>query len=34
MIKNRPYQSVEELLTRKILPQNVYEEIKDEITVY
>ena len=34
IIKNRPYQSVEELLSKKIIPQNVYEEIKDEITVY
>src|SRR4030042_6088044 len=30
MIKNRPYQSVGELLSKKIIPQNVYEEIKDE----
>jgi len=34
IIKNRPYQSIEELLTKKIIPQNVYEEIKDEIAVY
>lgn len=34
IIKNRPYQSIEELLTKKIIPQNVYEEIKDEISVY
>lgn len=34
IIKNRPYQSIEELLTKKIIPQNVYEEIKDEIGVY
>jgi len=34
IIENRPYQSVEELLTKKIIPQNVFEEIKDEITVY
>jgi len=34
IIKNRPYQSIEELLTKKIIPQNVFEEIKDEITVY
>src|SRR4030042_7100731 len=33
IIKNRPYQSIEELLTKKIIPQNVYEEIKDEICV-
>lgn len=34
IIKNRPYQSIEELLTKKIIPQNVYEKIKDEIGVY
>jgi competence protein ComEA len=34
IIDNRPYQSIEELLSRKIIPQNVYERIKDEITVY
>lgn len=34
IIKNRPYQSIEELLTKKVIPQNVYEEIKDEIGVY
>lgn len=34
IIDNRPYQSIEELLNRKIIPQNVYERIKDEISVY
>lgn len=34
IIKNRPYSSVEELLSKKIIPANVYEKIKDEITVY
>lgn len=34
IIDNRPYQSIEELLTKKIIPSNVYERIKDEITVY
>ncbi len=34
IIENRPYQSVEELLAKKVVPQNVFEEIKDEITVY
>lgn len=34
IIKNRPYQSTEELLTKKVVPQNVFEEIKDEIKVY
>jgi len=34
IIEGRPYQSIEELLNRKIIPQNVYERIKDEISVY
>ncbi len=34
IIKNRPYGSIEELLGKKIIPANVYEKIKDEITVY
>jgi len=34
IIKNRPYQTVEELLTRKIIPQNVFEKIKNEVVVY
>jgi competence protein ComEA len=34
IIKNRPYGSIEELLSKKIIPANVYEKIKDEITVY
>ena len=34
IIDNRPYQSVEELKSKKIIPSNVYERIKDEITVY
>lgn len=34
IIDNRPYQSVEELKTKKIIPSNVYERIKEEITVY
>ncbi len=34
IIQNRPYQTTEELVTRKIIPQNVYEKIKDEIGVY
>lgn len=32
IIEGRPYSSVEELLTRKVIPSNVYERIKDEIT--
>jgi len=34
IIDNRPYQSIEELKTKKIIPSNVYERIKDEITVF
>ena len=34
IVKNRPYQTVEELVKRKIIPQNVYEKIKDEVVVY
>jgi len=34
IVDNRPYQSVEELKSQKIIPSNVYERIKDEITVY
>jgi len=34
IIDNRPYQIVEELKTRKIIPSNVYEKIKGQISVY
>lgn len=34
IIAGRPYQAVEELVKRKIIPQNVFEKIKNEITVY
>lgn len=34
IIAGRPYQASEDLLTRKIVPQNVFEKIKNEITVY
>jgi competence protein ComEA len=34
IIINRPYGSVEELLSKKIIPTNVYEKIKNELTVY
>ncbi len=34
IIDNRPYQSVEELQNKKIIPSNVYEKIKDQISVY
>lgn len=32
IIEGRPYQTVEEV--KKVLPSNVYEQIKDEISVY
>lgn len=31
IIKNRPYKSKDELVERKVLPQNVYNDIKDKI---
>jgi competence protein ComEA len=34
IIEGRPYQSVEELKTKKIIPGNVYERIKDEVSVF
>lgn len=34
IIKNRPYQAVEDLLTKKVIPSNVFEKNKDQITVY
>ncbi|MCG2691774.1 helix-hairpin-helix domain-containing protein, partial [Microgenomates group bacterium] len=34
IIDNRPYGSVEELLTKKAVKSNVYEAIKDSVSVY
>ena len=34
IIEQRPYSSVEELLTKKILKSNVYERNKDKLSVY
>lgn len=34
IIDNRPYGAVEELLTKKAVKNNVYEAIKDKISVY
>lgn len=34
IISGRPYQKIEELLTKKIVKSNVWEEIKDKISVY
>lgn len=34
IIEHRPYSSVEELLTKSALKKNVYEKIKDQVSVY
>jgi len=34
IIDNRPYQSIKELVEKKIVSQNVFEKIKEEISVY
>jgi competence protein ComEA len=34
IINGRPYQTIDELLTRKIVGQSVFEKIKDEVSVY
>ena len=34
IIDNRPYSAVEELITRKILKQKVYEDIKNKLSIY
>ena len=34
IIGGRPYSSVEELLSKKAVKSNVYERIKDEVSVY
>lgn len=34
IVANRPYQKIEELVEKKIVPQNVFDRIKDQITVY
>lgn len=34
IIENRPYSSIEELTDKRVIPSNVYEQIKDEISVY
>lgn len=34
IIEHRPYSSVEELLSKKIIKQNVYEKNKDKMSVY
>lgn len=34
MVDNRPYSSIDELLSKKVIPSNVFEKIEDEITVF
>ena len=34
IIEHRPYSFIEELLSREVLKKNVYEKIKDKISVY
>lgn len=34
IIANRPYKGKDELVQRKILPQNVYDQIKDKIVAH
>ena len=34
IIEGRPYGSVEELLTKKVVNSNVYERLKDKVSVY
>ena len=34
IVKNRPYQSVEELVSKKVLTKQILEKNKDKITVY
>ena len=34
IIEHRPYSTVEELLSKAVLKKNVYEKIKDKVSVY
>lgn len=34
IIENRPYTNVEQLLEKKIIPQSVYQNLKDKLSVY
>jgi len=34
IVENRPFGKVEELLEKGVLPENVYEKIKDKVSVY
>lgn len=33
IIQNRPYRTIEELLTKKVVNKNVYEQIKNQVTL-
>jgi competence protein ComEA len=34
IINSRPYQTIEELVSRKVISESIFEKIKDEITAY
>lgn len=34
IISDRPYQNVEELLNKKIIPKSTFDKIKDQLVVY
>lgn len=34
IIEHRPYSNIDELLTKEVLPQYVFEKIKDKVSVY
>lgn len=34
IITSRPYQKIQDLVSRKIIPQSVYDRIKSQITIY
>lgn len=33
IVDNRPYQKIEDLIIKKIIPRSVFEQIKDKITI-
>lgn len=34
IVEHRPYSNIEELVSKSVLKQNVYEKVKDRITIY